>query len=125
MMGERFHSWELLDEVHPPLHPGCPCALWGAAEAIGRGLMTSADPEFGVHEFRMLAHEAAHSLSGVQPGPLPGISQTVEEGAAEVLSLWFWKHRGQDMDERDAVPRHGSLNAARHRNAGLLIRLSR
>ena len=62
----------------------------------------AADPDLGVQPFRMIAHEAAHSLSGVRPGPLPGFSQTVEEGGAEVLSLWFWKHRGQKMDFRDA-----------------------
>ena len=62
----------------------------------------AADPDLGVLPFRMVAHEAAHSISGVKPGPLPGFSQTVEEGGAEILSLWFWKHRGQQMDHRDA-----------------------
>ena len=71
----------------------------------------TADPELGVHEFRMIAHEAAHSLSGVKPGPLPGISQTVEEGAAEVLSLWFWKHRGQEM--ATATPRASTASGPR------------
>ena len=67
----------------------------------------AADPDLGVHPFRMVAHEAAHSLSGTRPGPLPGFSQTVEEGGAEVLSLWFWKHRGQEMDHRDATKVEG------------------
>ena len=61
------------------------------------------DPEFGVHNLRIVAHEAAHSLSGVRPGPYPGFSQTFEEGGAEVLSLWFWHHRMQPFDQRDAV----------------------
>jgi GNAT superfamily N-acetyltransferase len=64
---------------------------------------TVRDPEYGVHDLRIVAHEAAHSLSGTRPGPLPGFSQTVEEGGAEVLSLWFWHHRAQPLDERDAV----------------------
>ena len=67
----------------------------------------AADPDAGVHPFRMIAHEAAHSLSGAKPGPLPGFSQTVEEGGAEILSLWFWKHRGQEMDHRDATKAEG------------------
>jgi hypothetical protein len=61
------------------------------------------DRDYGVYPMRIAAHEAAHSLSGVQPGPLPGFSQTVEEGGAEVLSLWFWKHRGQPFDARDRL----------------------
>lgn len=65
------------------------------------------DPEYGVGDMRIVAHEAAHSLSGVQPGPNPGFSQTFEEGGAEVLSIWFWHQRGQSFDERDAVMRPG------------------
>ena len=68
-----------------------------------RAMRDLRDPEYGVDWMRVIAHEAAHSLSGVKPGPLPGFSQTVEEGGAEVLSLWFWKHRGQPLDERDAT----------------------
>lgn len=67
-----------------------------------------ADPDFGVEWFRVIAHEAAHSLSGNRPGPMPGVAQTVEEGAAEILSLWFWKHRGQEFDERDATRHDGA-----------------
>src|SRR4029077_19445605 len=36
---------------------------------------TVRDPEYGVHDLRIVAHEAAHSLSGTRPGPLPGFSQ--------------------------------------------------
>jgi hypothetical protein len=63
------------------------------------------DPDFGVDWFRVIAHEAAHSLSGNIPGPLPGFAQTIEEGGAEILSLWFWKHRGQEFDKRDSTMR--------------------
>ena len=70
----------------------------------GQGVMDDVrDPEMGVHNLRIVAHEAAHSLSGTRPGPLPGFSQMIEEGSAEVLSLWFWHHRAQPMDHRDAV----------------------
>ena len=77
-----------------------------AAEGLlfgGRAMRDLRDPEMGVDWMRVIAHEATHSLSGVKPGPLPGFSQTVEEGGAEVLSLWFWKHLGQPFDERDAT----------------------
>lgn len=70
------------------------------------------DPDYGVEWFRVIAHEAAHSISAVTPGPLPGFSQTVEEGAAEILSLWFWKHRGQEFDKRDAAHVDGAWTAA-------------
>ena len=70
----------------------------------GQGVMeTVRDPEYGVHDLRIVAHEAAHSLSGTRPGPLPGFSQTFEEGGAEILSLWFWHHRAQPFDHRDAI----------------------
>ena len=77
-----------------------------AAEGLlfgGRAMRDLRDPEMGVDWMRVIAHEAAHSLSGTRPGPLPGFSQTVEEGGAEVLSLWFWRHLGQPFDERDAT----------------------
>jgi HK97 family phage portal protein len=64
------------------------------------------DAEMGIYGFRPIAHELAHaSLSGTPEGPLPGFSQTFEEGSAEILSLWFWRERGQPFDERDAVRR--------------------
>jgi hypothetical protein len=61
------------------------------------------DADYGVADFRVIAHEAAHSLSGTKPGPLPGISQTIEEGSAEILSLGYWHKRGQEFDARDAA----------------------
>jgi GNAT superfamily N-acetyltransferase len=88
-------------------HTGQPLA----GVLYGRRIMERAqDPELGVEPLRPLAHEAAHAISGVRPGPLPGISQTIEEGSAEVLSLWFWHHRGQRFDERDAVRIDGKWN---------------
>ena len=81
-------------------HPGEPLAGINYGDEVMGHLR---DPEYGVHDLRIVAHEAAHSLSGTRPGPLPGFSQTFEEGGAEVLSLWFWHHRAQAMDERDAT----------------------
>jgi hypothetical protein len=81
-------------------HPGekVPGLLYG--KKISDNLQ---DPEYGVMGLRQIAHEAAHSLSGVKPGPLPGISQTIEEGSAEILSLAWWAQHGQQMDHRDAT----------------------
>ena len=78
----------------------------------GQGVMGNVrDPDFGAHNLRIVAHEAAHSLSGTRPGPLPGFSQTFEEGGAEILSLWFWHHRMQPLDHRDAVRAGGKWTA--------------
>ena len=78
----------------------------------GQGVMDNVrDPDFGTHNLRIVAHEAAHSLSGTRPGPLPGFSQTFEEGGAEILSLWFWHHRMQPLDHRDAVRAGGKWTA--------------
>jgi tRNA nucleotidyltransferase (CCA-adding enzyme) len=43
VMGGKFHPWKVLDEIHPPLHHGCPCMLFGLDEALQRGLITVAD----------------------------------------------------------------------------------
>jgi GNAT superfamily N-acetyltransferase len=61
------------------------------------------EPDMGLIGLRQIAHEAAHSLSGNRPGPLPGFAQHFEEGGAEILSIWFWHHRMQELDHRDAV----------------------
>lgn len=42
-MGERFWPWEVLDRVHPPRHPGCPCHLEGYMTAISNGWMKPDD----------------------------------------------------------------------------------
>jgi hypothetical protein len=76
---------------------------------IGQRIMErTKDPELGVEMLRIVAHEAVHgSVSGVTPGPLPGFSHTAEEGSAEILSIWWWQHRGQPFDKRDATRRDG------------------
>lgn len=37
VMGAKFWPWAVLDRVHPPRHPACPCRLksWGSAVADG------------------------------------------------------------------------------------------
>lgn len=39
VMGGRFWPWIVLDRVHPPRHPGCPCRLRSYGAAIAEGLM--------------------------------------------------------------------------------------
>lgn len=43
ILGGRFWPWRVLDRVHPPRHPGCPCRLMGYAEAIAAHLMAATD----------------------------------------------------------------------------------
>lgn len=43
IMGGRFWPWVVLDRVHPPRHPGCPCRLRSLGEALASGWMTAAD----------------------------------------------------------------------------------
>ena len=40
LLGEKFWPWEVLDRIHPQLHPGCACSLLSYEEAIQRGYMT-------------------------------------------------------------------------------------
>lgn len=47
-MADRFWPWEVLDRVHPALHPGCQCRLVSLGQAVRRGLMSRRDvPEVG------------------------------------------------------------------------------
>lgn len=39
----RFWPWEVLDHVHPPRHPGCPCRLHSYGHAIARGWLRPGD----------------------------------------------------------------------------------
>lgn len=60
------------------------------------------DPEFGIMPFRQISHEAMHAASG-EDYVHKGISQTVEEGGAEVLSVAHWSNEGPAFDVRDSV----------------------
>lgn len=43
VMGERFWPWDVLDKLHPPRHPGCPCHLEGYMAAVSNGWMKPDD----------------------------------------------------------------------------------
>lgn len=38
-MGDKFWPWDVLDSIHPPLHHGCACTLFGFTEALERGFI--------------------------------------------------------------------------------------
>lgn len=56
IMGGRFWPWAVLDRVHPPRHPGCPCRLVGYGEAVKLGMMGAGD----VLDVRDAIAQAAH-----------------------------------------------------------------
>lgn len=43
IMGGKFWPWAVLDRVHPPRHPGCPCKLLSFGEAVAAGDMRAGD----------------------------------------------------------------------------------
>lgn len=43
VMGGKFWPWSVLDRVHPPRHPGCPCRLLSYGEAVAAGDMRAGD----------------------------------------------------------------------------------
>jgi len=43
VMGNKFWPWAVLDRVHPPRHPGCPCRLLSFGQAVQEGLMGASD----------------------------------------------------------------------------------
>lgn len=45
LMGGKFWPWVVLDRVHPPRHPGCPCKLISYGEAVANGDMRAGDVE--------------------------------------------------------------------------------
>ena len=40
-MGNKFWPWSVLRVIHPQLHPGCACHLFGLDDAVERGYMTA------------------------------------------------------------------------------------
>ena len=46
--GGKFWPWEVINKVHPPVHHGCACRLYGAEEALSAGWIEPGDlPEAG------------------------------------------------------------------------------
>lgn len=56
VMGGKFWPWKVLDRVHPPRHPGCPCRLLGFGTAIADGWMGPGD----VPDVKTAVRRAAH-----------------------------------------------------------------
>lgn len=70
---------------------------------FGQNVMDDArDPDFGVSEFRKIAHESVHANVSGQRNT-SGFYHDFEEGGAEVLSINYWDKRGQPFDSRDAT----------------------
>lgn len=63
--------------------------------------------DYGVEPFRVIAHESIHAFVSGEPRVKPGISHTIEEGSAEILSIAYWKRSGPAFDDRDSVRRGG------------------
>lgn len=43
VLGMKFWPWEVLNRVHPPRHPACPCRLLSYGTALGEGHLDPAD----------------------------------------------------------------------------------
>lgn len=41
-LGQSFWPWSVLDKIHPPMHGGCACRLFGVDDAVSAGWMTRA-----------------------------------------------------------------------------------
>lgn len=72
VMGGRFWPWEVLDRVHPPRHPACPCRLIGYGAAVRQGLLSAgavmnvADAVKAAAGVVMEAEEAARVLAELE-----------------------------------------------------------
>lgn len=64
VMGERFWPWEVLDKLHPPRHPGCPCHLESYGSAIGNGWMRPEDVRSVPDALAMAAGVTMEALEG-------------------------------------------------------------
>lgn len=96
-MGGKFWPWEVLNEFHPPTHPGCQCQLVGANEAIDRGLITPAHTEVDVEDAKARARDAMKLLKKIHEA---GVTQQeldayLEEAAAHkgaMVALYPKRH---------------------------------
>ena len=92
VMGGKFWPWKVLDEIHPPLHHGCPCMLFGLDEALQRGLMTLADvPQDDDLALRRARRDIARAL------------KVQEAVSSEQYGLWAASQDGENLPQPDAA----------------------
>jgi hypothetical protein len=69
VMAGKFWPWAVLDVIHPPRHPNCPCRLYGLDEAISEGFLphdfTPPPPEDGIALARQLQERFAELREAV------------------------------------------------------------
>jgi hypothetical protein len=85
VMGGKFWPWAVLDRVHPPRHPGCPCRLksWGAAVADG----------------------------DMSAGDVPNVRDAVRAASGVVMEAADGERILQELELRDALVESGLVSA--------------
>lgn len=86
-MANKFWPWEVLDKVHPQLHNGCQCKLFGKQEAVTGGYMTEAD-------IRPAADMVAHARDLAQS--VPELRHHLNEAALQTFVAAVASGRGVD-----------------------------
>lgn len=87
VMGGKFWPWVILDRVHPPRHPGCPCRLLSYGEAIAGGDM--------------------------RPGDVPNVAEAVKDASGVVMEAATADAILRELELRDALAESGLVSAAR------------
>ena len=93
-MGEKFWPWEVLERIHPPLHPGCPCGLVGLDRAITSGWMTRGmvpDTKDAVRRAKAAFEGARALMEAARPEE---ITSYLEE-----ITGVGWEHSAREIEE--------------------------
>lgn len=96
-MGGKFWPWSVLNEFHPPTHPGCQCQLVSANEAIDRGLMTPGHMDVDEGDAKARARDAMKLLkkiheAGVTQDEFQAYLEEVTHHKGAMIALYPHRH---------------------------------
>lgn len=121
-LGNQFWPWEVLDEIHPPMHYGCACRLFGYTEALERSLMTPnqvSDPAVAVMRARDIAKTYGLLEEAADPEELAAAHAALTEYRLEEAR---WTRRFKEGTKGGQfMPRRGGFSASIRRDLADLL----
>lgn len=87
VMGGKFWPWLVLDRVHPPRHPGCPCRLKSYGAAVADGDMS--------------------------PGAVANVADAVKSASGVVMEASVADQIANELELREQLARSGFVDAVK------------
>ena len=113
-MGGKFWPWAVLDIIHPPLHPGCPCMLYGEDEAKREGWLT---PDFNPEPEGSALYRAKAAIESARRRMEEAYVEHLHprgRGGRWIARLWH----GTTTQGAERIRRDGRLRTERDLNGG-------